>query len=379
MPWTVDWRVRVDGTDVSARMRPYLTDIEVEDRDGMTSDTCSLTIDDADGAVRLPREGARVSVDLQGGEVFRGVVDSVRSNGGRGQGRLLKIGAKGFDSRGKAKEPLNFHRDDATLREFLGEAARQAGLSGIVVDPTLADIIRDYWSAEAESFIHLGQKLAREFFGTFKIRDDIAVLTKRGGANSLAAVHGSWGVNLISWDIAPITGRRMFTKSQVVWFDRKNAKFETEEVSFDLPRDLPDAVNLVRSRAHDRDQAQGIGEARKREAEREGGEGTVEIDLAVDAKAEGIFVLSGTRAGVDGAYRIVSVKHRASRASGSTTQLELKQPHGGAGADTRSGNGSAGQPGNVATAAAGNSPGGGAAGGTGVTLPPRGGGLTDAN
>jgi len=335
MSWDVDWRVRVDGVDLTNRMQPHLIDIEIEDVDGSVSDTCSLTFDDTDGESILPGDGGRVSVDLMGGEAFRGVVDSVRSTGGRGQGRLIKVGAKGFDVRGKVKEPLNFHRDDESLEGFLNYAARQADLNGVIVDPDLASIVRDYWSAEGESFIHLGQKLAREFFGTFKIRDDLAVLTKRGSSNALAVVHAAWGRNLINWDIAPLTGRRAFTRSKVTWFDRRKAKFETEELTFELPRDLPDATNLVRSVAHDKDQATGIAEARKREAEREGGEGTVELDLTVEAKAEGILMLSGARGGVDGAYRISSVRHKANRSDGSTTLCSVKQPHGGAGKDSR--------------------------------------------
>lgn len=104
---------------------------------------------------------------------------------------------------------------------------------------------------------------------------------------------------------------------------------------FALDRELPEAENIVRSLAADEDQAKSIGEARKAEAEREGGEGGVELDLTVQAQAEGMFILAGARAGVDGSYRIESVRHKASRSGGSTTVLELKQPGGGAGKDAR--------------------------------------------
>lgn len=66
MPWTVDWRVIVDGSDVSVNMRPYLLDIEVTDKDGTASDTCSLTFDDTDGQVMLLKNGAKVRIFLQG-------------------------------------------------------------------------------------------------------------------------------------------------------------------------------------------------------------------------------------------------------------------------------------------------------------------------
>lgn len=85
----------------------------------------------------------------------------------------------------------------------------------------------------------------------------------------------------------------------------------------------------------DESQAESVGDARKREAEREGGEGSVEMALTVEAQAEASFILSGARAGVDGEYRIASVRHKADRGGGSTTSLEVKQPGGTAGKDTR--------------------------------------------
>lgn len=388
MPWTVEWRVLVDGRDMTAGMRPYLIDIEITDKDGAASDACSLTFDDTDGQALLPRDGSHVRVFLQGVQKFSGKVDSVRSSGGRGQGRVLKVTAKGFDVRGKAKEPQGFHMDDAKLGDFLHQAAKNAGLAGIVVGDKIASVMRDYWTADGESFIQLGQRLAREFHATFKLRSgaagDVAVLMPRD-QTALPAVKGVVGAggNVISWDIAPVTGRQVFTKGKVKWFDREEAKFKVEDVEFQLDRALPDAVNFVRSTAADQAQAKMIGEARKSEAKREGGEGSVELDLDVDAQAEAPFELSGARPGVDGTYRIVSVRHKASRSGGSTTSLELKQPEGGAGKDSR-GKGSASGTGGGGASAGG---GGGAAGGgstgaggtTGSGVPPRAYGNTDMN
>ncbi|MDP2356223.1 MAG: hypothetical protein Q8M31_09215 [Beijerinckiaceae bacterium] len=100
----------------------------------------------------------------------------------RGQDRLLTVSCKGFDSRGKTKEPQDFHKDDATLKDFLEESAKRAGLKSVRVDADFAQIKRAYWSADAESFIHLGERIARELGGTFKIRGDTAVARRSGFA-----------------------------------------------------------------------------------------------------------------------------------------------------------------------------------------------------
>lgn len=351
MQWKVSWQVFVDGQNMTDAMRPFLISISTTDKDGSESDTCELAFDDTDGQLRLPREGAKVSVFLEGLQIFSGTVDTVRSSGARGEGRLLRVGCKGMDARGKAKEPQLFHKDDASLEDFLGQAAEQAGLAGIRISPRLAGRVRDYWSAESESFIHLGRRLAREFNATFKIRaadrGDVAVLWGRDEEADLLSVKGIVGQNVISWDIAPFTGRDVFTRSRVSWFDREEGRYRVKDVEFELDRDLPEATNLVRSVAADEDHAEGIAEGRKGEAKREAGEGSVKLDLTLEAQAEAPFELSGARPGVDGTYRIASVTHRADRAGGSSTDIGIKQPENGAGKDERrptEGPGSPGDP-----------------------------------
>jgi uncharacterized protein len=340
MPWTVSWAVHVDGIDVSSRMNPYLTEIEVEDKDGTASDTASLTFSDTDGQLMLPRKGASAVIYLAGKKAFEGTIDEPRSSGGRGQGRMLHVSAKGFDSRGKVKEAQTFHKDKTTLQAFLSEAAKRAGLSGVTVDQAFASIQRDFWAAEGETILHLGRRLAEELGGTFKIRGSKAVLAKRGsgstpGGAQMPSVTGAWGDNLISWDITPYVGRPRYTKATARWFDRKAGKWKTKKVDINAGDGAPDASDNIRYPKADEDEADGAAKGRKSESEREGGHGSAEIDFAVEAQAEGTFVLVGARPGVDGTYRIVSVKHRLTKSGGATTFLELKQPQGAAGKDSR--------------------------------------------
>jgi len=274
-----------------------------------------------------------VEVWLDGVMVFRGRSDAPRSTGARGAGTLLRVTAKGFDTRGKAKTQQSFHKDDATLKEFLGEAADNAGFS-LKIDDSLGSIKRDYWGADGESFLALGQRLARELNATFKLREPEAVFVPRG-SDGVAAVEARCGPggNVINWDIEPFSGRGVFKSAKVRWFDRKKAKFEETEVTIDDAEG--EAEQITRSLAADEAQAEGIAKGRKSEAERDAGSGTIEMDLVAHARAEAPLTFSGARRGVDGTYRIVSVTLRASRDNGSTTRCQVKQPGGGAGTDDR--------------------------------------------
>jgi len=331
--WSVDWAVVIDGTDRTSSMRPYLVDISVIDKEGTASDSCNLTFDDTDGEIELDMEGAGIAVSLNGVEVFVGTVETARSTGSRGGGRLVPVTAKGFDTRGKAKELQAFHLDDATLEQFLSEAARNAGYE-INVEGSLAGIRRDYWSADHESFLDLGERMKRELNATFKLRGKQAVLVPRGEA-LLPTVRGVVGAggNVISWDLAPFTGRPAYTRAQARFFDRKQAKWLTEEVEIDLGRDVPEAINFTRMSVADADQAKLRAGGRRGEAKREAGGGTVMLDLTAEAQAEAPFQLSGARADIDGGWKIVGVTHKANRAGGGTTQLELKEPGAGVGED----------------------------------------------
>ncbi|MDP2358627.1 MAG: late control D family protein [Beijerinckiaceae bacterium] len=342
MAFQVSWSVTVDGASMTDRWNPYLTSIEVSDKDGTASDTANLTFDDSEGQCILPSNGGRVEIELEGVKVFEGTVDEVRSTGARGQGRLLTVSCKGFDSRGKAKEPQDFHKDDATLKEFLEDSAKRAGLKGVRIDPDFAQIKRDYWSADSESFIHLGERIARELGGTFKVRGDTAVLAKRGeGASpaggAMPSVVGAWGDNLLSWDIAPFVGRPRHTKARVRWFDRNEARWKEEDV--EVQGDTPPATASPKFTAKDKDTANRRAKGKKSESERDGGEGSVRILLDPTAQAEGTFMLIGARPGIDGEYRISSVTHKCDRSGGSITALDLKQPKGDAGKDKRSAGG----------------------------------------
>lgn len=337
MPWIVDWKVAIDGRDLTAKWRPVLMSISVSDKAGAVSDSCNLDVDDAGGQLRLPRGGESLTVWLEGAKVFEGVIDQPKSSGSRGSGRKLSINAKGFDTAGRAKEAQAFHLDDGTLEGFLGKAAANAGFS-LSIDPELGAIVRDYWSAEHESFLALGQRLAHQHEATFKLRGTKAVFARRGeglapNGAALPLVRGVYGDNLISWDIVPRDPRRAFSGGQAHWFDRQAAAFKTQNLTFTA--DGGDAENIVRAPVADSAEAGHTLDGRKRQTRRQAGTGSVTLDIAVEARAEGTFELSGARPGVDGTYRIDSVAHKADRGGGSTTSLSLRQPAGGAGTDSR--------------------------------------------
>jgi phage protein D len=336
------YRVMADGVDISATLVPILISLKVQDTAGTVTDSAEITIDDTNGRIAFPRDGARMTVDLGWrssglGRVFEGTVTDVRSNGARDAGRRMTILAKGADMKGKAKQGQEKHWDRKTLGAVMTEAAGLADL-GMIVDPSLTQIERKYWSMNAESFMHFGYRIAREVGATFKIVGRTAVMARRNAGLSasgrmLGTVTAAWGDNLIAWEISPVVARPRFKAVRARWFDMDQAMWRDEAEDVDDAGALAKAV--IRFTKAGADEARRSAGSGKLESERQKGGGTVRITGNVLAQPEGICVIAGARPGVDGTYRVDTVVHELSRPSGFTTTLHVKHPGGGAGRDGR--------------------------------------------
>ena len=319
--------VTVAGTNITTMLMPVLISLSVSDKVGTHSDTASLEIDDTDGRIVLPQIGAPVIVAL-GWEgdgvrvVFTGTVDEVRSSGSRGSGRTLAISAKGMDTTGKPKEGQQRHFDDSTVEDILKESGKTAGVTVIEVDPSLGSITRKYFEMRDESFIHMGERLAREIGGNFRIQGTRAIMSKRGGSYT-SAVVAAWGRNLHGWDISPALGRAQYSQVRTRWYDPKTAQWQEAEEDTALS---VEARHDHRYAKPDEDEATQQTASDRATSERDAGEGTLTIEGDTTAIPDGLCIVTGARPGIDGPYRIESVTHTFSRGGGFVTQLSLKQP-----------------------------------------------------
>jgi hypothetical protein len=337
------YRISVNGLDVSERFHPLLTNLRVHLSAERVSDTAEIALDDTNGRIALPRDGAFMTIALGWRSsglalVFEGTVDDVKSRGARGAGRTLHISAKSADTRGLGKQNQEKHWDRKKLGEVMQDAGKLAGFA-VMVDRSLAAIEREWWGMQAESFFHFGHRLARETGGVFKVFGRRAILAKRNrgvsmGGAVLSSVTAAWGSNLINWDLSPVVGRPRYKSVIARWYDMKAGKWKREKVEVG-GQSSATADNTTRFTEADQDEAKGSGENAKEATDRNKGEGSVLIDGDPKATPEGLCIVTGARPGIDRAYRIDAVDHELSRRDGFTTQLALKQPQDGAGSDSR--------------------------------------------
>jgi uncharacterized protein len=324
------YSITVGGQNITSIVSPRLIDLTVTDKAGTHSDTASITIDDTNGTVRLPRVGDPVMISLgstgSGFDlVFEGTVDEVKAKGDRGSGRTVCVTAKGLDTTQKAKEPQKQHFDEQTIQSILNTAGGQCGISVQCLDG-LGGLKRKYLEMRDESFIHLGERIAREVGGNFRIKGKTAILKKRNTPGE-GSVVAAWGVNLHSYDISPRLGRPQFNQTLSRWYDKEEAEWKEKQVGTSV-RDGK-AKYAARYVAPDEDEATQRCESDKATTERDQAEGTVTIELNPNAKPDGICIVATGKPGCDGSYLIESVSHRISRGSGGSTTLDLKYLSGG--------------------------------------------------
>jgi len=330
------YAVYVNGQNITSTINPLLISLVTTDQDGTESDSASIELDDRKQMLVFPEEGAEMRILLQGVEVFVGKVDTVNWTLTRGGGSVLKISAKGLDTKSKVKEPKQKHIDKKKVSEAIKEAGKDAGLTDVTVDPEL-DEERDYYFLDNESPMAFAQRLADEIGGTLRIRNNKAVISKKGGGKSatgavLPTIIATRGVNLIQANVTPVSGRTRYKKVRSRHYDKKKAKWiETEEETEDTGAE---ATHTDRHSVADEKEGKGKNRKNKQEAADKKGAGSVTITLNPAARAEGVCQLSGCRPGIDGSYKIQQVSHRVTRAGG-TTDITLKQPDKSTGKDNR--------------------------------------------
>ncbi len=332
-----DFKVIVAGQDVSSRFYPRLKSVSVDRSAGQSTDSASLTLADPNGTTFLPNDRAPIEIHLGGQWAFTGFVTEVTCSIGKDSGREIEISADSVDHGAKPKEPSLRHKDRGTLSAVAQEFGSKAGLS-VQVLGSIAGIERDYWLQQNESFLSWGQRIAREVGGTFKVIGNRAFLAARNEGLSasgqpLTPIVAAWGDNLLSAKVTPIVSRPKFNQVKLCYFDIGKA----EKVEVPVDTGLGD-VNAVLRSTHsvaNKSQAEQRGKAHGKESDREKGQGDVTIIGDARAEPEALCILRGVRPGVDGAYRIDTVQHKADKGGGFTTTLQLRQPQQGAGTDSR--------------------------------------------
>ncbi|RFB80388.1 phage late control D family protein [Methylovirgula sp. 4M-Z18] len=336
------WLLKIDGNDVTNNFDPVMISLKIKDTEGGKSDSLEAELDDTSGQIELPRTGATIYAEIGwvgGGCItFDGKTDEPHSRGSRGGGQTLSLSAKSADQNSTAKQKAQRHKDNASFGDVAQEWGQQAGLD-VKVDASLTQIQRPYWDMSHESFYGWGARIACELGATFKVSGGTAIFVARGsgesaGGAALTTVNASRPGNIINWDMTPVFDANKYASHKARWYDRKQAKWQEEEVTTD-DSDGANASLREHYKHGSQDRAKTKAQSNKSETDRKKGGGTILIDGEPAARSQAPCEVSGLRPGIDGTYKITDAEHTRHRKDGYTTQMTLEQPSGDAGTDKR--------------------------------------------
>lgn len=164
-----DFRLIMDGTDLSDRVRPRLISLSLTEKRDDAADQLNLQIDDSDGRLALPTEGARLQLQLgwkQGtgvpeGLVGKGIflVDEVEHSG---PPDAVTVRARSADMTAELRTRRDQSWTETTVGAVVNEIAGRNGLAARI-SPSFANITLPSIVQSRESDMAFLQRLGRTY------------------------------------------------------------------------------------------------------------------------------------------------------------------------------------------------------------------------
>lgn len=319
------FRILVDGRDITADVRPRLVSLSLTERRDGSADQLDLVLDDSDGRLAIPPDGATVTLSIGWASGPRaGLVDKGRfkvdSAGHSGPADRVTLSARSADLTGKYRVRRERSWTDTTLGEVLGEIAGDNGLD-LRLDPDLEGIEIPALASHEKSDMALVRELGRRYDAVATVKAGALIFsakgkgkTTRGAALPDLVITRSAG-DRHDWRRA---ARDRYDGAEARWHDQDSGERQTVYAGGGKRRRL-------RRVYHSKASAQAAADASARRVAR--ASATLDIDLALgDATIypDRPCAVSGFKAEIDAMkWLVTEVSHEISK-RGFTTRLQLE-------------------------------------------------------
>lgn len=324
-----DWRVTMDGKDLSDRLRPRLVSLSISEKRGDEADQLDIVLNDTDGQLGIAKEGAVLHVQLgwlQGRDVTVGLIDKGSfkaddvSHSGPPDQITIKARATDFTSQIRNRHQQSWK--NTTLGAVLKDIAGRNGLT-LKCAADLASIALPSISQSRESDIAFLRRLGRENDAVATIKDKHVIFARKGaGATTSGKALPTLMIRRTdgdrhNWQRQKRDGQEGVTAS---WHDKKGAKRQTVTVgkadgAKKLRKIHPDEASAKRAALAERDRL-------KRAP------ATFDMKLALgraDAIPEIRVKVSGYKDEIDATTWLISeATHRLDKAGGFVTEVKME-------------------------------------------------------
>lgn len=228
------YQLLVDGSDISAAIRPRLMSMTITDNRGFTADTIEITLDDSDGQLDMPRRGAtlRAFIGWQGSAlVDKGTykIDEVEHNGAPD---VLTIRGKSADLRGGMNKLRERSWHQTTINSIVEQLAAPYQLTPCVGDSLKGQLI-DHIDQTNESDLAFLTRLAGQCDAIATVKSDRLMFIK-AGQGTTASGQPLPAITITRQDgdqhRFSVADRDAYTGVIAYWQDNKNAEKKKIEV-----------------------------------------------------------------------------------------------------------------------------------------------------
>ncbi|MBP8005489.1 MAG: DNA primase [Acinetobacter sp.] len=182
------YRIEVEGNDISAIVSDRLISLSIKDNRGLVVDSVDIDLDDSDGLLEIPPEGAIIQVWL--GWSNTGLVDKgkykVESVTHRGAPDVLSISAFSNDVSEGLKQKRERSFSNKTIQAIFENVGAEYALKTIVHD-TLASRVISY-IAQNESDANLITRIADEHDAIATVKNGHLILLPRGVSQTVSGL-----------------------------------------------------------------------------------------------------------------------------------------------------------------------------------------------
>lgn len=179
-----DYKIIVDGQDITPTINGRLISLTLTDHRGMTSDEVTLSLDDSDGKLNMPRLGAIISVSIGfvGKLVHKGlfIADEISHSGPADQ-MSIKGRAANLGDTLKTQKSRSFHQKK--LGDILSTIANDNNLVP-AFDESLANIKIEHIDQTNESDANFISRVAAEHDALISIKENHLVMLPNGNSQT---------------------------------------------------------------------------------------------------------------------------------------------------------------------------------------------------
>lgn len=324
-----DWRITLEGVDMSDRLRPRFISLNLSEKRGDEADQLDIVLSDHDGMLAIPPEGAVLRLQLgwkQGRDVTSGLIDKgsfkVDDVGHSGPPDQITIRARAADFTSEIRNRRTHSWTNTTLGAVLTEIAGRNGLTARIA-PDMASIALPSAVQSRESDVAFLRRLGCENDAVATIKDKHLIFAPKGGGQTsdgralpMLTIRRRDGDGH-NWQRQKRDGQGGVTAK---WHDRKAAKQQT------VTAGTTDGAKKLRKVYTSEAAAKRAAKAEQARLKR--APASLDMRLALgrpDAYPEARICASGFKEAIDATtWLITEVSHRLDKSGGFRTDLRME-------------------------------------------------------